>query len=132
MEEIVLTFFNHVYIPHVLALNLIGWGLKCLFNHKGWRQWSDIIPVLLGICGIFMAWASPVLIREHEGGFILYGLANASVAWILHQIFKAVPGGKTETMKENITQTFRTLTGTGKTLKGTGDGTKEERSPKKR
>lgn len=131
MTDLVLGFLNHVYVPHVLALNLIGWGIKCVLNHKNWKRWSDIIPVLLGVAGIIMAWLSPLKTFE---GPILSGLANASVAWILHQVFKAVPGLASESMKDNVTQTFRTLTGShkaGDVMKGTGDG-KEKKAPKEK
>jgi hypothetical protein len=81
-------FADSVSITHVLALNLIGWFCKGLFHHRGWENWTDIIPVILAVNGVIMAYITPI---PYEGHFIIYGLANAGLAWLLHRIVKDVP-----------------------------------------
>lgn len=82
-----LALAEHVSIQHVLALNLFGWCFKGIFHHRGWDNWTDIIPVILGLLGIGLAFIDPI---TYEGSFIVYGMANAGMAWLLH---RAVKGG---------------------------------------
>ena len=84
----IVDFAQHVSIRHVLVLNLIGWGVKCFLRHMDWSDWTDIIPIVLGVLGIFMARFGLVDYQEH---FIVYGLANAGLAWMLHRILKPIP-----------------------------------------
>ena len=85
----IIGFAGYVSIRHVLVLNLLGWTIKCLLNHKGWSNWTDIIPVILGISGIWMAFIDT---GTYQGNFIIYGLANAGLAWMLHRMVKPIPG----------------------------------------
>ena len=71
---------------HVLALNLIGWCFKGLAAHFPiTRKWNDCIPVLMVGMGIFFAWIYPT---EGARNFVLQGMANAGLAWLLHQGLK--------------------------------------------
>lgn len=81
-------FAEHLSLRHVLVLNLIGWCIKCVLHHKGWDNWTDIIPPLLGIFGIGMAYMEAAMF---QGNFIIYGLANAGLAWLLHRLVKPIP-----------------------------------------
>jgi hypothetical protein len=80
---------QHISIRHVLVLNLWGWTIKCLLNHKGWGNWTDIVPPILGVSGITLA---ALDLDTTQGHFIVYGLANAGAAWLLHRIVKPIPG----------------------------------------
>jgi hypothetical protein len=72
---------THISVRHVLVLNLIGWVVKFGFRHRGWDDWTDIIPLILAVNGLIMAY---IEIGQYEGSFIIYGLANAGLAWLLH------------------------------------------------
>jgi hypothetical protein len=82
-------FASHLSIQHVLVLNLIGWMIKCVLCHRGLGRWTDIIPVILGVCGVVLAYIDHI---SFEGNFIVYGLANAGLAWLLHRLVKPIPG----------------------------------------
>jgi hypothetical protein len=79
---------QYVSIRHVLVLNLWGWTIKCLLNHRGWANWTDIVPPILGVSGITLAALDTGVVQGH---FIVYGLANAGAAWLLHRIVKPIP-----------------------------------------
>lgn len=84
----ILAFAQHVSIRHVLVLNLFGWVLKCILRHMGQLDWTDAIPIILGISGIFLARFGVV---NYGDNFIVYGLANAGLAWLLHRLVKPIP-----------------------------------------
>lgn len=84
----ILGFAGYVSIRHVLVLNLLGWTIKCLLRHRGWDNWTDVIPVILGISGIAIAAFDD---GTYQGNFIVYGLANAGLAWMLHRMVKPLP-----------------------------------------
>jgi hypothetical protein len=86
--EGVLAFAQHVSIRHVLVLNLFGWVIKCLLRHLGLIDWTDIIPVILGLSGVALAYFGTI---DYGANFIIYGLANAGLAWLLHRIVKPIP-----------------------------------------
>lgn len=81
-------FAEHISIRHVFVLNLIGWVIKCGLRHRDLENWTDIIPVILGVNGVIMAY---IEIGTYSGSFIIYGLANAGLAWLLHRIVKPIP-----------------------------------------
>ena len=80
-----LAFATELSIRHVLALNLIGWMIKSFLQHRNWDSWTDIIPLILGACGIIIAYVDQ---STYEANFIIYGLANAGMAWLLHKAVK--------------------------------------------
>ena len=84
-------FAEHLSLRHVLVLNLIGWMIKCIFHHRGLDNWTDIIPALLGIFGVGLAYMEST---AFQGNFIVYGLANAGLAWLLHRLVKPIPNLK--------------------------------------
>lgn len=87
MEPItaLLAFAGEISIRHVLVLNLVGWIIKGCLNHKGWESWTDIIPVILALLGVGLAYFDEII---YPGHFIVYGLANAGLAWLLHRVAK--------------------------------------------
>jgi len=78
-------FAAYVSIQHVLVLFLMGAMIKGTMHHKGLGNWTDIIPCLLMVLGVLLAVLDPI---KYEGHFIIYGLANAGLAWLLHRIIK--------------------------------------------
>lgn len=72
----------HISIRHVLVLNLLGYCIKCVLNHRGLTNWTDAIPPVLMVMGVFLTLLDPVV---YEGNYIVYGMANAGCAWLLHQ-----------------------------------------------
>lgn len=94
-------FATHLSIQHVLALNLIGWFVKSLFWHLGISEWTDIIPLILGVMGVMLAYLTPI---SYEGSFIVYGLANAGLAWLLHRIVKPIP---VKTLHASVKKRFK-------------------------
>jgi hypothetical protein len=110
-------FANHVDLAHVLILNLIGWMCKGgMGHHRQLKRWTDIIPVPLGLVGIILAYVAPNAGVYHP---IIQGLANAGLAWLLHQGVKRTQ----EQVQEYKTEKIKTLK--SQRHKGTGDGTKE-------
>ena len=108
--EVLAFLADHIDIRHVLVLNLVGWMLKCILCHADLADYTDVIPICLAFIGVFMALLMPV---PPSGGFIMHGLANSSVAWMLHQIVKAAPKSAKKSAKEGfdtITRPLRTLT----------------------
>ena len=73
---------DHIAIQHVLVLNLLGVGIKSVLHQRGLDNWTDIIPLILLVLGIVLAFADPT---KYSGHFIVYGMANAGCAWLLHQ-----------------------------------------------
>ena len=80
-----LAFGTEISIRHVLVLNLVGWIIKGVLTHKGWADWTDIIPLILAILGVGLAYFDEIM---YPGNFIIYGLANAGLAWLLHRVVK--------------------------------------------
>jgi hypothetical protein len=76
---------DHISIQHVLVLNLIGWGIKGVMHHKGLEDWTDIIPIILGVLGVLLAFVDPI---KYPGNYIIFGLANAGLAWLFHRVIK--------------------------------------------
>jgi hypothetical protein len=97
----IVDFAQHVSIRHVLVLNLFGWGVKCVLRHRGWLHWTDIIPVILGVAGITLAAFGRV---DYGENFIIYGLANAGLAWLLHRVVKPIPFSD---MRESAKRKFK-------------------------
>lgn len=79
-----LGFATEISIRHVLVLNLVGYMIKCVLTHRGLEEWTDVIPFILGGLGVFVAYVEVTA----EGNFIILGLANAGLAWLLHQTIK--------------------------------------------
>jgi hypothetical protein len=111
-------FAQHVDLGHVLVLNLIGWWVKCALHHTGNQRWTDIIPILLGVVGIALAYKDPNPGLDHP---TIQGLADAGLAWLFHQGVKKAQKVDVQEVKDFTTQKMKTLTGRG----GTGDGTKK-------
>lgn len=109
-------FAQHVDLSHVLVLNLLGYMCKGLMGHSKFNRWTDIIPVQLGLLGIILAYISPNDMVNHP---IIQGLANAGLAWMLHQGVKRTQ----EQIVDYKTQKIKTLK--SKRHQGTGDGTKK-------
>lgn len=82
---ILLAFAAEISIRHVLVLNLIGWIIKGILQHRGLSSWTDIIPLILAPTGIVLAYFDEII---YPGHFIIYGLANAGLAWLLHRVVK--------------------------------------------
>lgn len=80
-----IAFAAEISIRHVLVLNLMGWIVKCIFNHRGLHNWTDIIPVILSFAGVGLAYVDQ---STYEANFIVHGLANAGMAWLLHKLMK--------------------------------------------
>lgn len=80
-----IAFAAEISIRHVLVLNLLGWMLKCFLRHINYEDWTDIIPVILAGCGVFLAYIDQL---TYVSNFIIYGLSNAGMAWMLHQLAK--------------------------------------------
>ena len=76
---------SEISIRHVLVLNLIGWMLKCFLTHLGYDNWTDVIPVILALCGVLLVHIDQL---TYDSNFIIYGLSNAGMAWLLHQLVK--------------------------------------------
>ncbi len=114
----ILAFANFVDIRHVLVLNLLGWAFKgCMGHSNRLLKWTDIIPVNLGVLGVILAYIDQSGNITHP---IIQGLANAGLAWLLHQGWKRTQGQ----VKEFTTQKMKTLG--SKRHKGTGNGQSEE------
>lgn len=80
-----LAFASEISIRHVLVLNLIGWMVKCFLQHRGWDNWTDVIPFILAIGGVTLAHFD---LGAYQVNFIIHGLANAGMAWLLHKVVK--------------------------------------------
>lgn len=80
-----LAFAGEISIRHVLALNLMGYIIKCFLTHRGWDIWTDIIPVFLAAGGITLAYMDIATVEDNP---FIVGLANAGMAWLLHQTIK--------------------------------------------
>jgi len=74
-----------ISIRHVLVLNLVGWMIKCFLRHRGSEDWTDVIPIFLALVGVVLAYVDRTL---YPWNFIIHGLANAGMAWLLHQTMK--------------------------------------------
>ena len=106
----IFAFAQYVDLVHVLALNLIGWVFKgCMQHHEKLQNWTDIIPGVLSGLGILFAYVDPVACARHP---VVQGLANAGLAWLIHQGIKRAPtavkdyaGDKANT----VTQKIKTL-----------------------
>jgi hypothetical protein len=113
----ILAFAQFVDIRHVLVLNLLGWAFKgCMWHSQRLYRWTDIIPVNIGLIGVVLAYIDPAT-GTHP---IIHGLANAGLAWMLHQGVKRTQ----EQIKDYKTQKIKTLG--NQRHKGTGDGKDKE------
>jgi hypothetical protein len=74
-----------VSLQDVLALNVLGWVIKALLHHLDKADWTDIIPFILAVSGVALAFFDPVIVNRN---FIVCGLANAGLAWLLHRVVK--------------------------------------------